>query len=244
MRSIWRTLDRGLLRDIGAVAAAVVVVGASFGAIAVASGISVGLVMAMSALVFAGGAQFMAIGVLASGGSAVAALAAALLLNVRHLPFGMAVADVLGDRWASRLVGSHLLIDESVAFALAQRDEVRRRAAYWACGVALFLAWNVGSVLGALAGQAIGDPAVLGLDAAFPAGLLALLMPSLRDSPGGRASGRAGGRAGSRAGAVALLGAVVALATTPLLPAGLPVLLALVGLVAAVRWREPAEQRR
>lgn len=241
-------------------AAAVLVVGASFGAIAVASGVSLGLVMAMSALVFAGGAQFMAIGVLASGGSAVAALAAALLLNVRHLPFGMAVADVLGERWASRLVGSHLLIDESVAFALAQRDQARRRAAYWACGVALFLAWNVGSVLGALAGQAVGDPAALGLDAAFPAGLLALLLPSLRDSQGGQAGrqagggaggragggagGRTGGGAGGRAGAVALLGAAVALATTPLLPAGLPVLLALVGLLAAVRWREPAERRR
>jgi 4-azaleucine resistance transporter AzlC len=230
MRSIWRTIDRALVRDVGAVAAATVVVGASFGAIAVAAGVSVWLVVAMSTLVFAGGAQFMAVGVLAAGGSPVAAALAALLLNVRHLPFGVAVADALGRRWAGRLVGSHLLIDESVAFAIAQQDPARRRAAYWACGVALFVAWNVGSIGGALAGQAVGDPEMLGLDAAFPAGLLALLAPSLREASAAR---------------VALVGAVVAVAATPFLPAGLPVLLALVGLVAALpRGADRAERSR
>jgi 4-azaleucine resistance transporter AzlC len=214
---VGKAVDRALLRDVGAVAAAVLMVGASFGAIAVSEGVSPWLVAGMSALVFAGGAQFMTLGVLASGGSAVAALVAALLLNVRHLPFGLAVADVLGRH---RLIGSHLLVDESVAFALAQRDASRRRAAYWTCGIALFLAWNIGSLAGALAGQVVGDPDALGLDAAFPAGLLALLMPSLRESP---------------AVGVALVGAAVAVATTPLLPAGLPVLLAVVGLVAAIR---------
>lgn len=206
-------------------AAAVLAVGASFGAIAVSEGVSVWLVVAMSSLVFAGGAQFMAVGILASGGGALAALVAALLLNARHLPFGMAVSDVLGDRLSSRLAGSHLLVDESVAFAIAQSDQARRRAAYWACGVALFVAWNCGSLIGALAGRVVGEPDMLGLDAAFPAGLLALLVPSLRESP---------------VAMVAILGAAVALATTPVLPAGLPVLLSLVGLVAAVRQREPA----
>jgi len=215
------------MRDVGALAAAVLVVAISFGAIAVSQGVGVWLVVAMSSLVFAGAAQFMAIGVLASGGGALAALVAALLLNVRHLPFGMAVADALGDRLVGRLAGSHLLIDESVAFAMAQHDQARRRAAYWACGLALFVAWNCGSLIGALAGQAIGEPDKLGLDAAFPAGLLALLMPSLRESP---------------AAMVAALGAAVALATTPVLPAGLPVLLSLVGLVAVARRRAPAKR--
>ncbi|HEY8373517.1 MAG TPA: AzlC family ABC transporter permease, partial [Pseudonocardiaceae bacterium] len=91
MRSIWRTLDRALLRDIGAVALALVVVGASFGAIAVASGLPVWMPVFMSLVVFAGGSQFMAVGVVAAGGSPVAAVLAGLVLNARHLPFGLAV---------------------------------------------------------------------------------------------------------------------------------------------------------
>ena len=224
---MWRTLDARLLRDVGALAAAVLVVGASFGAIAVAEGVPVWLVIAMSTLVFAGGAQFLAIGVLGSGGGAAAALVAALVLNIRHLPFGMTIAGVLGDRWPSRLVGSHLMVDESVAFAIAQRDPARARAAYWACGVALFVAWNVGSLAGGFAGQAIGEPEAFGLDAAFPAGLLALLVPALREPS---------------AGLVALVGAAVALVTVPVLPAGLPVLLALTGLVVVLGRRQPAER--
>lgn len=215
----WSTLDRRLLRDVAAVAGAVGLVGASFGAIAVASGLSIWLVLAMSTLVLAGGAQFMAVGVVAAGGSPVAALLAALLLNARHLPFGMAIADVFGRRWVGRLIGSHLIVDESVAFAMAQPDPQRRRVAYWACGVAVFVTWNAGSVAGALLGNAVADPTAFGVDAAFPAGLLALLMPSLRSRS---------------ALPVGLLAAGVALLATPLLPPGLPVLLSLVAVVVVV----------
>ncbi|KAA2256139.1 AzlC family ABC transporter permease [Solihabitans fulvus] len=226
MRSIWRTLDRELLRNVGAVAAAAGLVGASFGAIAVAAGLAWWLPLVMSVLVFAGGSQFMAVGVVASGGSPVAAVIAGLVLNLRHLPFGMAIGDVLGSGWR-RLVGSHLIIDESVAFAMGQRDPERSRAAFWACGISLFFFWNLGVVAGSVAGQAIGNTDALGLDAAFPAALFALVLPSLRD----RATRR-----------VALIGAAVAVATTPLLPAGIPVLLALVGLLAAGRAPKPATE--
>ncbi|MBB5954226.1 4-azaleucine resistance transporter AzlC [Saccharothrix tamanrassetensis] len=218
MRSIWRTLDQRLLRDVAAVAAGAAVSGASFGAISVAAGLPWWLPVVMSLLVFAGGSQFMAVGIVAAGGSPAAAVLAGLVLNARHLPFGLAVGDVLGRGLVARLVGSHLLIDETVAFALAQRDPARARAAYWSCGVALFGAWNASVVAGALAGQAIGDPAAFGLDAAFPAALLALTLPALKDRKTRHA---------------ALLGSAVALATTPFLPAGLPVLLALGGLVVA-----------
>lgn len=203
-----------------AIAAGAAVSGASFGAIAVASGAPVWLPVVMSLLVFAGGAQFMAVGIVAAGGGPVAAVVAGLVLNARHLPFGLAIGDVLGRGPVARLIGSHLLIDETVAFALAQRDPARARAAYWACGVAMFGAWNVAVVAGALAGQSIGDPGAFGLDAAFPAALLALVLPKLAD----RATRRA-----------ALLGAAIALAATPFLPAGVPVLLALGGLFVAAR---------
>ncbi|RKT56009.1 AzlC family ABC transporter permease [Saccharothrix australiensis] len=225
MRSTWRTPDTRLLRDVAAVAAGAAVSGASFGAISVATGLPWWLPVVMSLLVFAGGSQFMAVGIVAAGGSPAAAVLAGLVLNARHLPFGLAIGDVPGRGPVARLLGSHLLVDETVAFALAQREPARARAAYWSCGVALFGAWNAGVVAGVLVGQAIGDPAAFGLDAAFPAALLALTLPALTDRRTRRA---------------ALLGSAVALATTPFLPAGVPVLLALVGLVVAVGGREVA----
>jgi len=215
-----RSVDRGLVRDAAALGAAVLMVGISFGALAVAAGVSPWLTVGMSLLVFAGGAQFLAIGVLASGGAAAAAVAGGLLLNARHLPFGLAVSGAIGRSWPARLVGSHLLVDETVAFATAQRDPRRARLAFWTAGLTLFAAWNVGTAIGVLAGQAVGDPAAFGVDAAFPAGLLALLMPSLGDRDARR---------------VAAVGVALALLATPLLPAGLPVLVALAGLVAAGR---------
>ncbi|PRX46158.1 4-azaleucine resistance transporter AzlC [Prauserella shujinwangii] len=229
MRSIWRTLDRDLLRDIGLVCLADGIVGVSFGAITVSSGLPLWLPMLLSVVVFAGAAQFMFVGIVASGGNPLAAVLAGLLVNARHVPFGFAVGDALGGGWARRLAGSHLMIDETVAFALAQRDLQRRRAAYWACGTGLFVCWNAGVVLGAFGGRAVSDTAVLGLDAAFPAVLLALLLPSLRDR---------------RARRAALAGVAIALATAPFLPAGLPVLLALGGVLAGLgtdREPEPEE---
>jgi predicted branched-subunit amino acid permease len=107
------------------------------------------------------------------------------------------------------------MVDESVAFALAQHDAARRRTAYWLTGATLFVVWNAAALAGIGLGGAVGDPGTFGLDAAFPAGLIALLLPTLREA---------------RALRVAAAGAAIAVLTTPLLPAGLPVLLAVVGL--------------
>jgi predicted branched-subunit amino acid permease len=113
-----------------------------------------------------------------------------------------------------------MILDESVAFALTQGDRPRRRAAFWATGITLFVCWNLAVAVGTLAGSAIRDTGAFGLDTAFPAVLLALVMPALADR-------------GTRNAALA--GAVIAVALTPVLPAGLPVLLALAGLVLAAR---------
>lgn len=214
-----RTAERTLARDVGALGVAVLAVGASFGAIAVAAGLPPWAVVAMSVLVFAGGSQFMAVGLMTVG-NPFAAVFAGLLLNARHLPFGLAIADAIGQGWWRRLVGSHLLVDESVAFAMALPAGPIRQRAYWSTGVTLFIAWQVGTVLGILLGGSVGDTDALGLDAAFPAGMIALLLPSLRDRDTRH---------------VALGGALVALVATPFLPAGLPVLLALSGLLLV--WR-------
>jgi 4-azaleucine resistance transporter AzlC len=226
MRSIWRTLPSALQRDVLAVTAAIAVVGMSFGAIAVTSGLGWWMPTALSVLVFAGSAQFMVVGVVAAGGGIVAAVAGAMVLNARHVPFGLAVGDIIGRGSLARLVGSHLMIDEAVAFAMAQKDPVRARAVFWFLGTTAFVVWNVGTVVGVLAGQGIADPNAFGLDAAFPAALLALVLPALKNI---------------RTRNAALLGAVIALATTPFLPTGVPVLLALGGLVVLAPEQKQAE---
>jgi 4-azaleucine resistance transporter AzlC len=226
MRSTWRTLDRGLARDIALVCLADGVVGLSYGAISVGGGLDLWVPIAMSLLVFAGASQFLFVGIVAAGGSPIAATVAGLLVNSRHVAFGLAVSDVIGHGWR-RALGSHVMTDENVAFALGQDELRHKRAAYWACGIGIFVCWNAGVVVGALAGSVITDTGAFGLDAAFPAVLLALVLPSLKDKATRTA---------------ALAGSVVALAVTPFLPAGLPVLLALVGLLfyRPARTLEPA----
>jgi predicted branched-subunit amino acid permease len=163
--------------------------------------------------------------VLVAGGSPVAAALAGLLVNLRHLPFGFAVADALPRRGLARLVGTHLMTDEATAFTVARTEPAARRSAYWLAGVGLFVCWNAGVALGVLGGRVVGDTDALGLDAAFPAVLLALVLPSLR-----------GDGVARRAVAV---GSVVAVAAALVLPSGLPVLAALLGLVAVGRARGP-----
>ena len=229
MRSFWRTIDQRSLRDISLVCLADAIVGASFGAITVSGGLRPWVPITMSVLVFAGGAQFAAAGVVLAGGSPAAAAVAGLVLNARLLPYGFAVADPVGGRWWTRLLGAQLVTDETVAFTLRQPERQRRHATFWACGLALFLCWNVAVVLGVLAGAVMRNTGDFGLDAAFPTVLLALVLPSLADR-------------GTRHAALA--GAVIAVAATPFLPAGLPVLLALAGLVLAGRLAAREEEGR
>jgi 4-azaleucine resistance transporter AzlC len=162
-------------------------------------------------LVLAGASEFLFVGIVAAGGSPIAAAMAGLLVNSRHLPYGLALPPVTGRGWR-RLLGTHLMNDESVVFALAQPDRERKRAAYWACGLGVLACWPGGAVIGGLIGSAVHDTSAFGLDAMFPAVILALIVKDLRDARTLRA---------------ALAGAAIALAVTPFLPAGLPVLLAL-----------------
>lgn len=218
-----------LLRDIALVCLAVGVTSLSYGAIAVASGLPLWVPAALSVLVLAGASEFLFVGLVAAGGSPVAAVLAGLVVNARHLPFGLALpVDVLG-RGGRRLLGSHLMNDESVVFALAQDGIARQRAAYWACGLGVLLCWPLGAVSGGLIGTVVDDTDVFGLDAMFPAILLALVLPALRDRDKRRA---------------VPAGVVIALATTPFLPAGVPVLLALAGVALAAVPHKPNGETR
>lgn len=208
-----------------ALSVAVGVFGVSFGVLGVASGLSVAMTCALSALVFAGGAQFAAVGVVAAGGSPLAAVVSGLLLNTRYAAFGLTVAPLLGRGLPERLVGAHLVIDESVALALTRKDRRAARRVFWLTGGALFVVWNAATLFGAVAGTALGDPEALGLDAAFPAGFLALLMPQL---------------ATTRARVAALSGGLIALVLLPLTPPGVPIVAAALGALLALRVQEPA----
>jgi predicted branched-subunit amino acid permease len=220
MRTFWRPdLPPDLIRSIGLVCLADAFVGLAFGAITTGAGLPVWLPVVLSLAVIGGAAQFLFVGVVGAGGSPFAAAAGGLLINSRLLPLGLAVGDLLGPGWLRRLIGAHLVTDETVAFTTAQQEHRRRRAVFWACGIALITCWNAGVLLGTAGGRLVPDTDALGLDAAFPAVLLALVMPALRD----RATLRA-----------ALVGAVIAVAASPWLPAGLPVLLALAGVLVAL----------
>jgi 4-azaleucine resistance transporter AzlC len=207
-------------KDIWVLGAAVGVFGVSFGVLATTAGLSLAQACVMSVLVFTGASQFAVIGVLGTGGSLVSALGSALLLAARNAAYGVAMAPTLSRRsLGRRLLAAQLVIDESTAMATAQPGRRAREQAFWATGVAVFVCWNVGTVLGAVAGDAVGDPEALGLDAAFPAGFVALAVPHLR----------------SRQGRVAAVcGTAIALALIPLAPAGVPIVAAALGVVPAV----------
>ncbi len=225
MRSLWSAVGAPTARSILVVCAADGLVGFAFGAIAVGAGLPLWFPVLLSIVVFAGAAQFLLVGVIASGGSLIAAVAAGLLVNGRLLPLGIAVGDAVGRGWWRTLIGSHLMTDESAAFAIAQPPGESRRAAFWLCNIALFLCWNVGVVAGGAVGTAIPDTDALGLDAAFPAVILALVLPTLRSARVGRA---------------VAVGVGIALVTSPFLPAGVPVLLALLGVLVGLPPRRRA----
>jgi predicted branched-subunit amino acid permease len=240
MRFLWRTASPALWRDVSLVCVADGIVGVSFGATSLGGGLPWWVPVALSLLVFAGGAQIAAVGVVLAGGSPLAAVLAGAVLNTRLFPYGFAVADVVGPagsaeansargahgargavrRWLIRLLGTHVITDESVAFALRHSEPARRRSAFWACGVGLFVIWNLSVLLGVALGSAVRNTDAFGLDATFPAVMLALALPTLTSKSTRVAAGT---------------GAVIAVALTPVLPAGLPLLAALGGL--GPRWR-------
>jgi 4-azaleucine resistance transporter AzlC len=207
-------------RDIWVLGAAVGVFGVSFGVLGTTAGLTVAQACAMSVLVFTGASQFAAVGVISAGGSLGSAFGSALLLAARNAAYGVALAPTLARRsLGRRLLAAQIVIDETTAMSTAQPGRRAREHAFWATGIAVFVCWNIGTVVGAVAGDAIGDPEAFGLDAAFPAGFVALAVPHL----------------GSRQGKVAAAcGAVIALVLIPLTPAGVPIVAAALGVVPAV----------
>jgi 4-azaleucine resistance transporter AzlC len=202
--------------------AVVGVFGVAFGVGAVSAGGSVTQACAMSLLVFTGASQFSAVSVIAAGGTTAAAMGGAMILAARNGVYGLAMSRIIGGSLAARLVAAQLTIDESTAMATAQTEVRAQRTAFWITGASVFVFWNIGTLLGAFAGSAI-DPQTYGLDAAFPAGFVAMVAPQLRT------------RLGLAAGA---LGALICLVLIPVAPIGIPVLCASAAVLIGIPARD------
>lgn len=194
----------------------------SFGAIAVASGLTPWQAQTLSLFMFTGASQFALVGVLGAGGGVIAAVLTAWLLGSRNALYALHLAPNLRFPRLLMLPAAQLTIDETTAMAMRfEADPARARHAFWATGISIFILWNIGTAIGAFGAAIIDDPGVLGLDAAIPAGFIALLWPRLKDR---------------QTWAVALAGAVIALACTPFLTPGIPVLAAALIPIAVVLW--------
>ena len=216
------------LRDALGLGLAVGLYGAAFGAAADAAGLNTWQAMTMSLLMFTGASQFAMVGVLGAGGSGLAAVGSALLLGTRNTVYGVRLVPLLRPHGLFRRVGTaHWVIDETTALAIAPPDRKLARLAFLVGGASIFLVWNLTTVIGALGAGALSGPALAALDAVVPAAFLALLWPRLRKPFPEAAIQRR----------VALGGAIVALALTPFVPAGVQVIAAVVAVALAGRPR-------
>lgn len=194
--------------------------GVSFGALSVSSGLSIWQTSLLSLLLFSGGSQFAFIGVIAGGGTGVAATSAAALLGIRNAVYGMQINALLHPRGWRRFAAAHVTIDESLATSTGQTEPVEQKRGFWVAGVGIFVLWNIFTLVGAVAGDALGDPKQWGLDGAAVAAFLALLWPRLRSRD---------------AAAIAVACAVATVIAIPLVPPGVPILIAAV-VAAAIGW--------
>ena len=197
--------------------------GVAFGAAAVANGFSVLQSCLLSLLTFSGASQFAVIGVIGAGGSAISGIATASLLGFRNGLYGVLMAPILKVRGFKRLIAAHITIDESTGVSLSQeaRGPQAMREGFWLTGFGVFIFWNLFTLAGALGAKAMGDPSAWGLDAAVPAAFLGLVWPRLKSSTDKT---------------LAIIAAVFAIATTPFLPAGLPIIgTAVIAVIAGLR---------
>ncbi len=216
-------IESTTFRDSLSVSFTVGAYGTAFGAAAVANGFSVLQACLLSLLTFSGASQFAVIGVLGAGGSAISAIATASLLGVRNGLYGVIMAPRLKVKGFKRIIAAQVTIDESTAVALGQevRGEKAMRQGFWLTGFGVFFFWNIFTLAGALGAQAMGDIRAWGLDSAVPAAFLGLVWPRLVTN---------------RDRAMAVGCVVFALAMTPILPAGLPIIAtALIAIAVGLR---------
>lgn len=208
-------------KDSVSLAIATGVYGVSFGALAIAAGLTTWQTMALSLLLFSGGSQFAVVGVLGGGGSGASAVATSSLLGVRNGIYGLQINQFLRPRGLRRLLAAQVTIDESAAMSVGRPTEQLSRTGFWWTGLGVYVMWNTMTFVGTVAGNAMGDPKKYGLDAAAVGAFMALLWPRL-----GTLQGKV----------TAALAACIALGLSPLTQAGVPVLATVVAAVVVGWW--------
>ena len=209
MREVEMAVRKAMFRQALSIGVSLIPFGLAFGVSCTKAGLSWVQALGFSTMVFTGGSQFAAVGVLGDGGGAVTAIGAGLLLSIRSLVYGLVMAPILKGKFAYRALASQLMIDESIAVSTAQTTPAARRMGYFAGGLSVFFFWNVTTVIGAVALKSNGDLVTkFGLDATVPAAFAALLWPRLKDPENRR---------------VAYLGALIAAILIPIAPAGIPI---------------------
>jgi len=219
-----------IIKQSASVTAAVAPFGVAFGVATQQAGMHLIEAIGFSALVFSGSAQFAAVSVLGDGGSVSAAVVAGLLLNLRSVAFGVAMAPALKGRLWWRALVSQLMIDEATAVGASQSDLQWRRYGYLVTGLGVFLVWNLTTIAGAsIVGSADGMVQTLGIDATIPAAFLALVWPRLSFGP---------------QRLVACGGAIIAFVAAPVLPAGLHIAAAGAAVLVLRPWRRSTDERQ
>ncbi|MFI9029342.1 AzlC family ABC transporter permease [Streptomyces sp. NPDC053560] len=201
--------DAAVIRDALGVGVAVGLSGFAFGVTSAGAGLTVMQSCLLSLLVFTGASQFALVGALGAGGNPFAAAAGAFFLGARNAFYGLRLSGLLGYRAGVKPFAAQWVIDETSAVTFAQPDRRSARLGFTVTGLTLYVLWNLTTLAGALGAEALGDTDAWGLDAAGPAVFLALLAPMLRTTAERAAAG---------------LAVVLMLATLPVLPAGVPVL--------------------
>ncbi|MCH7312848.1 AzlC family ABC transporter permease [Acinetobacter sp. ANC 3882] len=204
-----------LIKAIVLISIATGIVGISLGSVAASFDVPLWIPLLLSLTVLAGAAEFTFIGMIATGANPIFAALTGILINLRHLPFGLSVATFI-EKNAYRFIACHIMNDESVMFGLSQQDDQAKQKAYWMCGIGIAILWPIGVLIGYLLSKNIPDIDAFGIDAAFPAILFALILPMLRNKTTRHR---------------VLLGSTLSLASIPLLPTGLPVLVSMFGLL-------------
>ena len=199
--------------------------GIAFGAAGITAGFSILQTCLLSLLTFSGASQFAVVGVMGAGGSAISGIATASLLGIRNTLYGLRMAPLLQVRGWKKVAAAQITIDESTGVAIGQEDLGldAMKQGFWLTGIGVYVLWNFFTLLGALGAEAMGDPSAWGLDAAVPAAFLGLVWPRLL---------------GRFERTLAISSLLLAMALSPFIPAGLPIILtALLALLFGWRYR-------
>jgi branched chain amino acid efflux pump len=205
------------------VALPMALIGTSFGIYATDAGWPATTAIVMSLITFSGAAQVALIGVLAAGGSVGAAVAAGVLVSLRFLPVGLVIGPWIRGGAARRAIIGQALLDASLAVARVAPGRYST-ARLLGSSTPQWLAWQLGTAVGAVAGPRLGDTDRLGVDALFPAFFLVLLLAEVRTAP-------------APARATAGCAAAIALALATVTPPGVPVIAASAAVLVGVLWR-------